>query len=557
MKARNHLLVADEVSNGFVSVWDLSNLDDVRQTSRFRPKGLSGSIPHNAFILDNYAFVSWYRDGVMMLDLNRPENIVQVGQFDTSPLSGNGFNGSWGNYPYLKSGNILVSDIENGLFVFTPTYVRACYLEGSVKDARTKKPVVGAVVYILQGDQADMPVTSTQGNYQTGQALSGKFRVLIYHEDYRPGLQTVQLKNGEVTMLNIELTPLSEPGEEVSLLLLKAEDHQPLSGMEFVVRNEIFQFICRTDAKGWAKIPIVYADTFDLFPSTWGRMPLKNVIIDPVQLHPLMLDRGYYDDFYFNFGWISGGDANGGFWERGKLQKYQSFIPAPNTDISNDLGDTCFLTDHRISYGDIWFDVTGGTVSLTSPPVDLQNFKYPVLQFQYWLTISDTSSQFFVSLENTQTGIKKKVWESNANVLFWTSSGAIPLPAITKEGIWNIVFEARDTTTGLGQGLLEVGIDEIIIREAEPLAPYPIENFSADVFPNPFYDHLILRCFLPEKQIPAEWHLFNAVGSLVMSGNIRNSISVLTLTPGISSGVYFLSIQQAGRVLKTIKIIHY
>ena len=41
-----------------------------------------------------------------------------MGFFDTFPVSDNGsFNGAWGVYPYLPSGNILISDISSGLYI--------------------------------------------------------------------------------------------------------------------------------------------------------------------------------------------------------------------------------------------------------------------------------------------------------------------------------------------------------------------------------------------------------------------------------------------------------
>jgi hypothetical protein len=48
----------------------------------------------------------------------------------TTPYSANDgatFNGAWNNYPFFKSGNIVVSDINNGLFVH-PAHVAGWHL---------------------------------------------------------------------------------------------------------------------------------------------------------------------------------------------------------------------------------------------------------------------------------------------------------------------------------------------------------------------------------------------------------------------------------------------
>lgn len=42
----------------------------------------------------------------------------EIAFFDTYPTSNsNQFNGAWSNYPYFASGNIIISDIERGLFI--------------------------------------------------------------------------------------------------------------------------------------------------------------------------------------------------------------------------------------------------------------------------------------------------------------------------------------------------------------------------------------------------------------------------------------------------------
>ncbi|MEZ4457227.1 MAG: hypothetical protein R2882_11875, partial [Gemmatimonadales bacterium] len=52
-------------------------------------------------------------------DIADPAHPVEVGYFDTVPWGENtpGFDGSWSNYPYFKSGTILISSIGQGLFI--------------------------------------------------------------------------------------------------------------------------------------------------------------------------------------------------------------------------------------------------------------------------------------------------------------------------------------------------------------------------------------------------------------------------------------------------------
>jgi hypothetical protein len=62
--------------------------------------------------------MSNYLRGLTVLDITHPQNAQAIAGFDTAPeIDDNDFGGAWGVYPYLRSGSILVSDIQRGLFV--------------------------------------------------------------------------------------------------------------------------------------------------------------------------------------------------------------------------------------------------------------------------------------------------------------------------------------------------------------------------------------------------------------------------------------------------------
>ena len=64
---------------------------------------------HNAYIKGNHAYISHYASGLRIVDLSDPKNMNEVGSFDIRDL--------WGVFPFLPSGKILISDIEDGLYV--------------------------------------------------------------------------------------------------------------------------------------------------------------------------------------------------------------------------------------------------------------------------------------------------------------------------------------------------------------------------------------------------------------------------------------------------------
>lgn len=65
-----------------------------------------------------------YCAGLRVLDTSRMTSgeLEEMGYFDVAPdCDAPGFSGSWSNYPYFKSGTIVVSSIERGLFVLKYT----------------------------------------------------------------------------------------------------------------------------------------------------------------------------------------------------------------------------------------------------------------------------------------------------------------------------------------------------------------------------------------------------------------------------------------------------
>jgi choice-of-anchor B domain-containing protein len=75
---------------------------------------------HNGYTVGNRYYVSHYKRGLVIFDLANPRALTEVASFDTYLFpSANtaGTDGAWGVYPFLPSGTLLVSDIENGLFL--------------------------------------------------------------------------------------------------------------------------------------------------------------------------------------------------------------------------------------------------------------------------------------------------------------------------------------------------------------------------------------------------------------------------------------------------------
>jgi len=127
----NLLLFAQEVPTGLpLGIMDYTDYlnNDLEVIKSFK-KPLLGpthqnNTPHNPYMIGDYAVVSYYEDGVVIFDMTNPLEPDTIAYYDTYPNNETytGYNGCWGVYPYLPSGNILASDISSGLFILKPSF---------------------------------------------------------------------------------------------------------------------------------------------------------------------------------------------------------------------------------------------------------------------------------------------------------------------------------------------------------------------------------------------------------------------------------------------------
>jgi len=196
----------DEKSGAYVTAYDVSTPSSITETDRYHSNDGSGVIPHNTHVKNDYLITSFYRDGCTIVDADRPGNMIEVGFYDTHPSSGNGFQGAWGTYPFLPSGNILVSDRSEGLFVLTPTYIRGCYLEGIVKNAITN--IALSSISITVKPDSVQERTSVSGEYVIGIADSALYDLCFEKTGYfTKNISNVRLDNGILTIMDIKLIP--------------------------------------------------------------------------------------------------------------------------------------------------------------------------------------------------------------------------------------------------------------------------------------------------------------------------------------------------------------
>lgn len=124
---QSYFLVDDETDethfnhNTRTYVFDVRLLDSPKLVGSYT--GPSPAIDHNLFVRSGYVYEANYTSGLRILDIAgvSTASLSEAGYFDVVPEDdARGYSGAWGNYPFFASGIVLVSGIEQGLFVLKP-----------------------------------------------------------------------------------------------------------------------------------------------------------------------------------------------------------------------------------------------------------------------------------------------------------------------------------------------------------------------------------------------------------------------------------------------------
>lgn len=118
----NTIIFMDEVNAGLgIKSLDVSDFGNLTILEVFRSH--IGNTPHNPYILGNDILVAAnYTDGIQIFNISNPYDCILAGYFDTDTLINfpnytQDYHGCWGADPFLPSGILLASDMQNGLYV--------------------------------------------------------------------------------------------------------------------------------------------------------------------------------------------------------------------------------------------------------------------------------------------------------------------------------------------------------------------------------------------------------------------------------------------------------
>ncbi|MEZ4883600.1 MAG: choice-of-anchor B family protein [Chitinophagales bacterium] len=554
------VFTTDEKNDAYIASYDISDLSDIRELDRYQSSPGENVMPHNVHVFNDFLVISYYNDGVIIVDAHEPDALVETEYFDTSLHSGMGALGCWGAYPFLPSGNILATDREQGLFVLRPTYQRAAYVEGNVTNKETGEVVEGVEIKI-EGKEG-MEISDFGGHFKTGVAQAGTYTFSFYKYGYEPlTIENVNLETAKIMLLNVELQ--ARTSFELTVEIVDKATGKPIEGVQFEAKIPAINYAQLSNESGNISISSFYADKYLILAYKWGLVTwIKDIVVNESNTHlRLELQREYEDDFWLNFGWsVSVAGDMTGVWKRdvpkGTFLEDGSACN-PDKDVQDDFSNFCFVTGS--SGGELEDnDLDGGTTTLFSPIFDLTDFNLPILSFYQWFCSSDVSDNEadFVKFE-LKNGIDtvdlQTIYTDYETQNVWHQQSFNVLEYLPATQNMQLIITAKGSSADL---VVEAAIDVFRIMDANPTdIEEPISNnrFNLQIIPNPFENQTIFQFEnVPATTNPILLQIFDSMGRMVLQRRfLQHELIGFNWGESAESGLYIVKF--GGETRKVLK----
>ncbi len=563
----NTIYTTDERANAPIASYDISDLGDIRELDQFRPYAtLGGGVtPHNVHVWQDWLIISYYTDGCIIVDASRPDNLIEVGNFDSYIPNSTGFLGAWGAYPFLPSGLVLVSDINTGLYVLEPTYVKAAYLEGIVRSALNNNGLAGATIRIVGTDVA--AESGFSGVLKTGYAVAGTYDLEISHPTHRSKTIQVELVNGEITDFDVTLEV--RQSFTIGGAVTDEETGETLQGatvrMENIDTGEGFETLTNED--GRYTFTNVFEGDYDVIFGKWGyKTDIVSQAVAAADDKALELEPGLQDNFSLALGWRVTGNANNGAFERGK--PFQVAAPSgspvifPGQDYGDeDIGNSCYATGNTPDL--ISGLLSNATTILTSPRFDLSTYGEPEMAIATWLFTADgatyqpTGDPLEIAISNgDSTILLESIVFTSTSPLEWTPRVYKLKDYIGLSDDMKVIITATSTGSYL---FMEAGVDFFEVNDLNPNPPTSTNNpelvdTKLQAFPNPSTSGFQLNYELPVGTQNAQMVIYNILGQ-EKARYVLDNMQGQTTFQADNKGIYLAQIQVDGQVSRTIKLM--
>jgi choice-of-anchor B domain-containing protein len=513
-----YILTTDEVTGGDLHIFDITDLGDIRQVATYTAN--PAAIIHNVHIRGDLAFISYYTEGLRILDITNPEAPVEVGYYDTFPGASGGFNGAWGAFPYTPSERIYISDIQSGLFVVNFALPSGA-VQGTVRESVGGPLIPDASVEILGGPST---TSSTYGIYKLFDD-PGSVSVVASAFGFVADTVQVALTAGNATIHDFELDRL--PNTPMNGNVTDAQTLAPLAGASLAIAAT--PLVEATDGGGDYAFAHVPYGVYMLSASRFGyatqhrsisvtASPPQTGLVHDFALEPAQL----VEDFEAGSGgWVGplGTDtATGGLWIWADPIGSAGGTVQPEDDHS-DPGALCWVTANAASASQAvgTADVDGGFTTLLTPLFDVSGLTDPIVSYWRWYS-NDAGTPappdtFRVDISNNAGGTwvpVERVVASSA----WTEVTVRVSDYVTPSAIMRVRFIAEDIGAG---SIVEAAIDDFMAYEGDGVTDVVpargVTRLLANV-PNPFNPATRLRFELAASG-RAELRIFDVRGRLV------------------------------------------
>jgi len=398
-------------------VFDVSNLSSPQLVNSFGTG--QNVIDHNLYARDGFVFEANYRSGLRVFDATSdPENPAESGYFDTfAGPDDTEYDGAWSVYPFFPSGNVIISDIQGGLFVLDPTFA----LAGGTP-ARIALVDANPELVTPEGQTLEVRVSPTLGF-----TLTGEPRVIVDGQPY-------------------DLTPL-----EGDLFLAEFPD---------LPCGESVEYYFEVDTEDGVTV----------------REPLSA----PAETYTALVASDFlsvYDEDFEapSHNWSASSpedDAETGLWERAIPNGTSA---APDDDASGGDGIFCFVTGNGSPGGSLGAnDIDGGSTTLTSPTLDAIGDGVAFLEYARWYSndrgAAPNEDSMLVQLSNNDGASWIKLESVSENAGTWVEKRFRVENYITPTSQMRVRFIASD----LGEpSVVEAGVDDVRIRLSECVLACP------------------------------------------------------------------------------------